>query len=364
MGTPEEKKAQAHEVEGELVTLPTKENASVEIIPFGTTDRIRLSAAIVRQMIATKTRTGKEPDDNQCIKFIMLCKARHLNPFEGDAFMLGYDTQAGPQWSLITAHQVFLKRAEASKGFNGMESGVIVKGPEGGLLEREGDLTYDDEKLIGGWAKVFRKDRERPFYRRLKLATFNTGRSRWEKDPAGMICKCAEADALRTAFPTHLGGLYIQEETQPIDVGTNAIPIQRPQIGGGKKRALKDAEPEATEQPTNGDAMRSALDKRETPTEAMPFESKPKPKKKKLEGLAPEPSEENDGQIIGPNEVEASRRLKEMKLSKDDLVTVAISLSALDEGQGWDDIGEDRFGVILREENWQQVEAELKSLAK
>src|SRR5882672_1888038 len=139
-------KPEVQETEGELTVVPTKENASVEIIPFGTTDRIRLSAAIVRQMIATRTRTGKEPDDNQCIKFIMLCKARHLNPFEGDAFMLGYDTQSGPQWSLITAHQVFLKRAEASKGFNGMESGVIVEGPEGGFLEREGDLTYDKEK--------------------------------------------------------------------------------------------------------------------------------------------------------------------------------------------------------------------------
>src|SRR6266478_1831753 len=156
-----------------ITEIPSDEKGSIEIIPFGTDERIKLNVAIVQKMVAVRTRTGKLPDTDQCIKFIMLCQARHLNPFEGDAFMLGYDTQSGPQFSLITAHQVFLKRAEASKGFNGMESGVIVKTSEDGIVEREGDLTYDEEKLLGGWAKVYRKDREKPFYRRLKLATFN-----------------------------------------------------------------------------------------------------------------------------------------------------------------------------------------------
>src|SRR5438105_4380808 len=180
----------------EVLTVPQDEKGMIEVIPLGSDERIKLSIKIVRELIAVPTRTGKLPTDKDCIKFMMLARARHLNPFEGDAFMLGYDTQAGPQFSLITAHQVFLKRAEASKGFKGMQSGVIVEWPmrdklsEGvspTILEREGDLVYDGEKLLGGWAKVFHKDREVPFYRRLKLATFNTGRSRWEKDTAVQI---------------------------------------------------------------------------------------------------------------------------------------------------------------------------------
>src|SRR5438477_8449913 len=176
------------ESELQIITVPSDEKGIVEIVPLGTDERIKLSISIVRKLIAVPTRAGKLPDDNQCIKFMMLCRARHLNPFEQDAFFLGYDSQAGPQFSLITAHQVFLKRAEASKGFKGMQSGVIVEATKdfgqgiGQIMEREGDLTYDGEKLLGGWAKVFHKDREVPFYRRLKLATFNTGRSRWEKD--------------------------------------------------------------------------------------------------------------------------------------------------------------------------------------
>ncbi len=344
--------------ESEVTIVPTKENASVEIVPFGTTDRIRLSAAIVRQMIATPTKSGKQPDDNQCIKFIMLCKARHLNPFEGDAFMLGYDTQSGPQFSLITAHQVFLKRAEASKGFNGMESGVIIRRPDhdgkiggGPIEEREGDLVYDDERLIGGWAKVFRKDREKPFYRRLKLATFNTGRSRWEKDPAGMIVKCAEADALRTAFPTHLGGLYVEEELPPITV-TDQLPIKQAQIArvrGGKK-ALKDSEPEHNGE--DGGSGGAAPEPTEPPA---PAATKPEPKKK-LNGI---PSREA---VEGPppNETELLKRLESLGVSKEKFVAVAKGFDVIDQDQGWDDIGEARFETMLRESNWPLVEAELK----
>ena len=47
---------------------------------------------------------------------------------------------------------------------------------------------------------------------RVKLETYSTGRSHWAKDPARMITKCAEAAALRKAFPNQTSGLYIAEE--------------------------------------------------------------------------------------------------------------------------------------------------------
>src|SRR5260370_32920837 len=125
------------------------EKMSVEIVPLGTDERIKRNVAIVQNMIAVPSRSGKLPDARQCIKFMMLAKARHLNPFEGDAYLIGYDLQGGgTEFSLITAQQVFLKRAEASEGFDGMESGVIVKGQDG-VSEREGDLLYAGEESLG-----------------------------------------------------------------------------------------------------------------------------------------------------------------------------------------------------------------------
>ena len=330
----------------------------VEIIPFGTTDRIRLSAAIVRQMIAQPTRTGKLPDDNQCIKFIMLCKARHLNPFEGDAFMLGYDTQSGAQFSLITAHQVFLKRAEASKGFNGMESGVIVKGKEGGILEREGDLVYDDEKLIGGWAKVYRKDREKPFYRRLKLSTFNTGRSRWEKDPAGMIVKCSEADSLRTAFPTHLGGLYVEEELPPIDVSGGEIPINRPRIQRlNDPQGRLQAPSGSGSETTSGEP--SVVTGEGEPTGSSSEAPSVAPSKRKLKKKA-QPEPESEVAKVGDNESQMIMRLAGMDRTKEQLVQVAKQFDALKDEQGWQDIGEEGFAELLFVDNWRLIEESLR----
>ena len=193
----------------------SKEDREIIYQPFGTTDELKLNISIIRNLIAVPTKRGVMPSDADCVKFMMLCKGKRMDPFGGDCYMLGYDAQDGAQFTLITAHQVYLKRAEASPSFDGMESGVIVA-VDGNILEREGDFTFKGEELLGGWAKVYRRDRSRPMYRRLKLATFSTGRSRWNADPAGMIVKCAEADALRSTFPTLLGGLYMQEERPEI----------------------------------------------------------------------------------------------------------------------------------------------------
>ena len=181
-------------------------------MPLGNASEITLTIAVVRKFLATKTKSGKEPKDADIVKFMMLCKVRQLDPWQGDAYLIGYDSTDGPTFTLITAHQALAKRSELNKDFDGLESGVIIQLDEGGPVFREGDFTLDGEKLLGGWAKVYRRDRSKPFYQALKVGTYDTQKSRWNKDKAGMIVKCAEAGAYRAAFPTQLGGMYTQEE--------------------------------------------------------------------------------------------------------------------------------------------------------
>lgn len=199
------------------VVKQNKETKEIEYTPFGSASPIKLSVAIIRNLVAIPTKSGAVPTDNECIKFLMLCQARELNPFEGDCFLQGYDGHNGPQFSLITAHQAFLKRANGSADFDGMESGVIVTTEDGEIRERSGDFFLDGETLLGAWARVHKKTQRIPTERRVKLKTFKKDFGVWKTNPEGMIVKCAEADALRSAYSNKLGGLYSDSELSPDD---------------------------------------------------------------------------------------------------------------------------------------------------
>jgi phage recombination protein Bet len=199
------------------------EDKVMEFVPFGSQDKIKLSIAIVKNLIAVKTRSGKTCSDNDAIKFMMMCQARRLNPFESDAYLIGYDSKDGPTFSLITAHQAFLKRAEVNPEYDGMKSGIIVN--EGGeLKDLEGDFYTEGQTVVGGWATVFFKTRKYPMHKRVRLSRFQKSFGVWQDDGAGMIVKCSEADALRSSFPNMLGGLYIKEETA-VDAPKVSAPI-------------------------------------------------------------------------------------------------------------------------------------------
>jgi phage recombination protein Bet len=192
-----------------------QDEKAVEFVPFGASDAIRLTAAMVKQFIAVPTRSGALPSERDCVRFIMLARGKRANPFEGDCFLIGYDSQNGPSFSLVCGIDLFLKRAEQSADYDGCESGVIVK-TEDGIEERQGSLVLEGESIVGGWAKVYRKNHSKPEYKSVAFKTYNTGRSRWEKDPGGMIEKVAKSQALRSAYPTALGGLYTQEEMERV----------------------------------------------------------------------------------------------------------------------------------------------------
>lgn len=186
----------------------------VTFTPFGEAKPITLNAAQVMHILAVKTKSGKTPTPADVDKFLKLCQARGLNPWVGDAFLLGYDTRDGAQFSLITSIQALLKRSEASPFFDGIMAGLIVKDAAGNVVDRDGAFKLKGDEILGAWCKVFRKDRSIPFVNRINFEVYNQGFSRWLKDPGGMIVKCAKAASLRDAFPTQIGGCYIDEEFQ------------------------------------------------------------------------------------------------------------------------------------------------------
>ena len=180
--------------------------------PFAEDDEIKLSPGIIYKYLCHPTKSGVWPDEQQIMKFQILCRSRKLNPFEGDAYLVGYDGKYGPEFSIITAIQAIYKRAEANPNYDGIESGVIVEDGKGMIVQRQGDFCHEGDKLLGGWANVYRKDKKYPDVERLNLENRDKNRSVWNSDKAGMIVKCAEAGALRKAFPSQIGGLFTREE--------------------------------------------------------------------------------------------------------------------------------------------------------
>jgi phage recombination protein Bet len=198
-------------------TLPATQSQAQGLIitytPVGESESITLTIRRVKEDLCIPTRSGVLPTDNQVRKYMMLCKAQSLNPWVNDAFLVGYDSKDGPSFSLIVSHQALLKRAECSPEYDGLESGVIVKVGDQ-IIERPGKVTYEGERLIGGWGRVHRKDRKVTTYDSVNFKTYNTGRSRWAADPEGMIVKVAEAAALRKTFPSTLAAMYCAEEME------------------------------------------------------------------------------------------------------------------------------------------------------
>jgi phage recombination protein Bet len=227
-----------------LLQQPSK---GIDFVPFGSQDAIKLTVSIVQRLIALPSKRQKAiareagksmPEtctERDALRFIAMCQAKRMNPFEGDCFLIGYDEDAGPTYSMVTAHQTYLKRAEINPEYDGMTSGVILLNEDGTTSEREGDFHLPDEKVVGGWARVFFKNRKVPTYRPVRMARFNRGWGVWKDDAAGMIVKCAEADALRSSFPTMLGGLYLREEVDMFPVTPEDKGATRPIFGNGEK---------------------------------------------------------------------------------------------------------------------------------
>jgi len=203
-------------------SLTQGERQAMTFTPLGENTPITLTLQMIAHDIATPTKKGARPSEGDCLRFMNLCRGRELNPWTGDCFMIGFDSNNGPSFELITSYQALLKRAERSPNFDGLEGGVVVQVGDA-LEQREGSLVSKGETVVGGWAKAWRTDRRIAHTAIVDLKTYSTGRSRWGVDSAGMIQKVAKAAALREAFPNTVGGLYVQEEMEHVRAEAEVI---------------------------------------------------------------------------------------------------------------------------------------------
>lgn len=190
------------------------QNAEFAVVYEANGEQIRLTPSIVQQYIVGDSGTITLQE----FKFFTeLCKARKLNPFLKEAYCIKFGNQPA---QIVVGKDAILKRAIIHPDYDGMESGIIVMNTASGeIIERKGTFYLkNSEQLVGGWAKVYRKNWKYPTYcsvsfdevaNRKKDGSLN---SNWAGKGATMVEKVAKVRALRETFIEDLSGMYDADE--------------------------------------------------------------------------------------------------------------------------------------------------------
>lgn len=188
-------------------------------------EQIKLTPSIVQNYIVGTDAQITMPEFKF---FTSLCKARGLNPFLKEAYCIKYGKNPA---QIVVGKDAVLKRAIKNLNYDGMESGVIVQDKETNeIIERKGTFYLRDrENLVGGWAKVYRKDWQHPTYCSVGFDEVAQKKSdgslnaNWSGKGATMVEKVAKVRALRETFVEELGGMYEAEE-MGVDLPNETLP--------------------------------------------------------------------------------------------------------------------------------------------
>lgn len=175
-------------------------------------NEIKLTYSIVQQYIV-----GSDSKISMAeFKFFTeLCKVQKLNPFMKEPYCIKYSDKVPAQ--IVVGKDVFLKRAVKHPMYDGKESGIIVMTNDNEIQERIGCFFAPGEKVIGGWARVYRKDRVHPEYMSVSVEEVSGKKqgamnSSWSEKTATMVEKVAKVRALRESFIEELQGMYEADE--------------------------------------------------------------------------------------------------------------------------------------------------------
>ena len=178
-------------------------------------EEIKLTPKIVQEYLAGGTQITM-PEFKM---FTSLCKARKLNPFLKEAYIIKFGNNPA---QIVVGKDAILKRAILNPKFDGREQGVIVLDSDNKEIHKQGTFILQNETIVGGWAKVYRKDWTHPVHitvslqevaQRKKDGNFNMN---WAKKTATMIEKVALVRALREAFVEDAGGMYDADEMDTV----------------------------------------------------------------------------------------------------------------------------------------------------
>lgn len=175
-----------------------------------------------------KNQICKGATDAEAEMFLAICQRRGLDPFAKQIHFVKYGSNSPAAFVVaIDALRLIANR-----------TGCYAPGPKS-------QYEYDDTgKLISATSFVrkwvrdewMELDEEAYYDEFVQLTQSGQPRDKWKTMPHVMLAKCAEARALRRAFPEDLCGLYSQEEmgqaeNDPPEDRVQELPTKRTKVG-------------------------------------------------------------------------------------------------------------------------------------
>jgi phage recombination protein Bet len=149
-------------------------------------------------------------------RFLHTCERTGLDPLAKQIYCIGRFGSDGLEWSIQTGIDGFRVVAERSGQYAGQDEPEWLTA-DGQWVQAFVKGIHGDHPLAAR-IRVYRHDWDRPM---TGIATWDEYAQRkrngeltamWEQRGPGQLAKCAEALALRKAFPQDLSGVYTDEE--------------------------------------------------------------------------------------------------------------------------------------------------------
>lgn len=182
----------------------TQPNTQIQPAPQYSAEQIAL-------LKRTLTSSGTDLTDDELALFIEICKRTRLDPFSKQIYAIKRGGRLTPQTS-IDGFRLIATRSREYRG----QLGPLWCGDDGVWKDVWLDRKHPPKAAKVG---VLREGFPEPIWSVANFETYDQKQNFWIRGPEHMIAKCAEALALRRAFPSELGGLHTEEELAAVSDG-------------------------------------------------------------------------------------------------------------------------------------------------
>jgi len=152
--------------------------------------------------------------------FLYTCNRVKLDPLTRQIFFVKRQTKNGPQMTIQTGIDGYRAVAERSGTLAGIDDAIYDDPTESAQNPKKASVTV--YRMVNGIKQSFTASARWSEYAPQGNQAFM-----WNKMPYLMLAKCAEALALRKAFPNDLTGIYTSDEMAQAD---NNQKQEQPQI--------------------------------------------------------------------------------------------------------------------------------------